>query len=170
MFHGIATLGDTIVLDVLVKNSSNVPINLDAQPTFRVYDSNGLVTNQTGSGSFRDTGSITGATNASPIVITSTAHGLVTGDRVTITGVGGNTNANTTTTITKVDADSFSLDGVAGNASYTSGGTWNVTGLYKVSLDMTEANGYDAGVLYSVLIEGEISSTAWASLEKIFIA
>ncbi|HKH66422.1 MAG TPA: hypothetical protein VKA75_03545, partial [Reyranella sp.] len=37
---------------------------------------------------------ITGATNATPIVITSTSHGLSDGDLVAITSVGGNTNAN----------------------------------------------------------------------------
>lgn len=65
---------------------------------------------------------VTGATNASPIVITSTAHGLVTGDRVTIASVGGNTAANGNWTITKNDANTFSLDGSTGNGAYTSGG------------------------------------------------
>jgi hypothetical protein len=71
-------------------------------------------------------GSITGATNASPIVVASTAHGLVTGNQVTVTGVGGNTAANGTFSVTRVDADHFSLDGSAGNGAYTSGGTWKV--------------------------------------------
>src|SRR5262245_51009020 len=66
---------------------------------------------------------ITGATNASPIVITSTAHGLSTGDRVTVASVGGNTNANGDWTVTRIDANTFSLDGSSGNATYTSGGT-----------------------------------------------
>lgn len=71
---------------------------------------------------------ITGATNASPIVITSTAHGYVTGDAITIGSVGGNTNANGNWIVTKIDADTYSiaaLDGTvsSGNASYTSGGT-----------------------------------------------
>src|SRR5579859_5566521 len=40
---------------------------------------------------------VTNATNANPIVITtSTNHGYSTGDVVTIASVGGNTNANTT--------------------------------------------------------------------------
>lgn len=66
---------------------------------------------------------ITGATNASPIVITtSSAHGWVTGDRVTIYGVAGNLNANHTWTITVLSSTTFSLDGSTGSGSYTSGG------------------------------------------------
>lgn len=69
-------------------------------------------------------GSITGATNATPIVITSTAHGLSTGHTVVNASIGGNTNANGRFVITVVDADHFSLDDSEGNANYTSGGTW----------------------------------------------
>lgn len=68
--------------------------------------------------------SVSGATNASPIVITTTTnHGLTTGDKVTITGVTGNTAANGTFTITVTGAATFSLDGSTGNGAYTSGGT-----------------------------------------------
>lgn len=66
--------------------------------------------------------SITGATNATPIAITSTDHGLSTGDRVLVSSVGGNTNANGAWHVTVADDDTFSLDGSAGNAAYTSGG------------------------------------------------
>src|SRR5262249_36588531 len=41
---------------------------------------------------------ITGASNAAPIVITSNSHGLSTGQKVFISGVGGNTAANGTWT------------------------------------------------------------------------
>lgn len=69
-------------------------------------------------------GAITGATNATPISIASAAHGLKTGNAVVVTGVGGNTNADGTWAITKVDANDFTLNGSAGNAAYTSGGIW----------------------------------------------
>lgn len=76
------------------------------------------------------TRSVSAATNATPIVITTTAsHGAIPGNRIEISGVGGNTAANgtfvaksvTSTTITLGD----SVDGtnVAGNGAYTSGGT-----------------------------------------------
>jgi len=68
---------------------------------------------------------ITGATNATPIVITSANHGLTTGEVVNISGVGGNTAANGIFTITVVDANTFQLDDSAGNGAFTSGGTWS---------------------------------------------
>ena len=69
-------------------------------------------------------GVISGATNATPIVITTSAvHGYTTGDSVTIRGVLGNTAANVTgNTITVLSTTTFSLDAVAGNGAYTSGG------------------------------------------------
>ncbi len=73
---------------------------------------------------------ITGATNASPIVITATAHGYATGDRLIISGVGGNTAANGVFTITNVSANTFSLNGSTGNGAYTSGGIATNRGLY----------------------------------------
>jgi hypothetical protein len=69
------------------------------------------------------TGNITNATNVNPIVITSANHGLATAQSVTITGVGGDTAANGTWSITKIDANTFSIP-VAGNGAYTGGGTW----------------------------------------------
>lgn len=77
---------------------------------------------------------VSAATNATPIEITTTvAHGLSTGDEVMITGVGGNTAANNTSTnprwkVTVVDSDSFTLQhpvtgaNIAGSGAYTSGG------------------------------------------------
>jgi hypothetical protein len=72
---------------------------------------------------------IIGATNLTPITIqTSAAHLFSDGDRVVITGVRGNTAANspyspfTPWTITFVDATHFSLNGSAGNGAYVDGG------------------------------------------------
>lgn len=71
---------------------------------------------------------ITGATNATPIAITSTSHGLSTGDLVNIVQVGGNTAANGRFAITVSDANTFTLQdittgaNIAGNGTYTSGG------------------------------------------------
>lgn len=67
---------------------------------------------------------ISGATNASPIVITTTTdHGYNTGDTILIDSVGGNTAADGRWTITKVSDTTFSLDDSTGNSAYTSGGT-----------------------------------------------
>jgi len=66
---------------------------------------------------------VTGATNATPVVITIAAHGYITGDQTTIAGVAGNTAANGSWTITVLTANTFSLNGSVGNGAYTSGGT-----------------------------------------------
>ena len=66
---------------------------------------------------------ISGATNATPIVITTTAaHGLTSGESVYIQGVGGNTAANGTFIITSLTTTTFSLNSSVGNGAYTSGG------------------------------------------------
>lgn len=67
---------------------------------------------------------VSGATNASPIVITtSTSHLFATGDTVVVDSVGGNTAANGEWLITVTGPSTFELDGSTGNGSYTSGGT-----------------------------------------------
>lgn len=65
---------------------------------------------------------ITGATQASPIVISATGHGFVDGDLVTVDGVGGNTAANAAWMVDAAAANTFALFGSTGNAAYTSGG------------------------------------------------
>jgi hypothetical protein len=73
------------------------------------------------------TQAITGATQADPVVITANNHGLQTGDTCTITDVGGMVEINDRTfTVTRVDANTFSLDGEdgTGHTAYTSGGSF----------------------------------------------
>ena len=69
-------------------------------------------------GTWTTSGSISNASNARPIVITSSSS-LGSGAQVTISGVPGNTAANGTFTVTNVDSTHFSLNGSAGNGNYT---------------------------------------------------
>ena len=64
-------------------------------------------------------GAVTGATNASPIVVTSSSHGVTTGVKVHITGQQGNTAANGSWTVTRISDNTFSLDGSIGNGDWT---------------------------------------------------
>ncbi len=74
------------------------------------------------------TGIVDGASNATPIEITTSApHGLTDGQDVTIAGVSGNTAANGTWTVTVTGATTFTLTDSVGNDIYTTGGTWTVT-------------------------------------------
>jgi len=72
--------------------------------------------------------SVSNATNASPIVITTSSnHNLLTGDLVAIHGVGGNTNANSGSgnnnsgnfTINVLTLTTFQLLNTTGNGTYT---------------------------------------------------
>jgi len=73
--------------------------------------------------------SVSGATNATPIVVTTPTHSLVDGDFVTISGVVGNTAANGSFYVKKMSNTSISLytdkalsQPVVGNGDYVSGG------------------------------------------------
>ncbi len=164
-YLGFVALGSSIPGAQVTKNTSTgAPVNADAVPTYRVYGPSGLMTNGTGSLAFKDTGSITGATNVSPISITATGSKLSTGTSVTITGVGGNTAANGTFVVTRVDDNTFTLNGSTGNGNYTTGGTWNVTGLYGFTFTPTTGNGFASGQTYTVLISWAISSVQQADM------
>jgi hypothetical protein len=72
------------------------------------------------------TKAITGATNASPCVITAVAHGYSTGDIIKIASVGGMIELNGRAyVVTNLTTDTFSLNGVDSTdyGVYTSGGT-----------------------------------------------
>lgn len=65
---------------------------------------------------------ISGATNATPIVLTLAAlHGLKNGDRIAVAGITGNTGANGEWTVASVGATAATLVGSVGNGTY--GGT-----------------------------------------------
>lgn len=80
------------------------------------------------------TGSITGITSASPTVITSSSHGLDTGDFVIFSEIKGHYTTATKVShlnskrlsITKVDDNSYSVavNSSSGTTAYSSGGFW----------------------------------------------
>lgn len=69
-------------------------------------------------------GTITAATNASPIVVTSAGHGLANGDQIYVNAVEGNRAANGLFEVANVTADTFELVGSTGSGSYLTGGKW----------------------------------------------
>ena len=79
---------------------------------------------------------ITGATQANPCQLTVVGHGRTTGDPVMIAGIVGMTQLNDKIfTLTVVDADTITLDGVdsTGFTAYTSGGTATFGDFYAAS-------------------------------------
>lgn len=161
-FSGFISQEGTINGVLLTRDNTPSPKDADALPTFRVYGPNGFMANGSGTVSLLQTGTITGATNASPIVITSAGHGLATGARVTISGVTGNTAANGNFSVTVIDVNTFSLDGSTGNGAYVSGGSWHPTGCYRWTVAALGANGYAAGNAYDVIFSYAVSSVAKA--------
>ncbi len=152
MFQGF--LDETLAGSVLlaIRNSSNTPIEPDAAPTWRLYGPSGIVSNGSGSAASLETGSVTGATNAAPIVVTSALHGLTAGMSVTVASVGGNTAANGTFIISAATTNTFTLFGSTGNSNYTSGGTWKSTGLYRITLSGPVLASLVAGTTYVLVV------------------
>lgn len=70
-------------------------------------------------------GTITGAaTHGGLIQITSNGHKLNTGNRVTITGIVGTTEANATWVVTRQSGNTFDLNGSTFTNAYVSGGSF----------------------------------------------
>ena len=95
---------------------------------------------------------VTGASDAAPIEITTAEpHGYQEGQQVSIAGVLGNTAANGTFTIAVTGPATFTLNGSAGNGTWTSGGT--VTGLFPTAEQnaITASLGLSAGDIAAIL-------------------
>lgn len=100
-----------------------------------VYDNAGTITLELTAWNAPASGTVSGATNATPIVITtSAAHGRSVNDLVYISGVGGNTAANCATgvpwrVLSVPTATTFSIGtqagaNVSGSGAFTSNGSW----------------------------------------------
>ena len=88
---------------------------------------------------------ISGVTKAKIAVVTATAHGLINGDKVLITGVSGMTNLNNQTyTVAGVTANTFQLSGIDSRSfgSYSGGGTVTCSGCQNFTF--TTASGSTA--------------------------
>ena len=92
---------------------------------------------------------ISGATQANPVVITATGHGYSNGDEISITGVVGMTELNnkrylvankTTNTFEITDVDGTNINGT-GFTAYTSGGVANR--VYEISTPYLTAELFD---------------------------
>lgn len=154
-FAGYVLQGEAAVFVFSVANPSTGAVTEpDSLPTYRIY---GDVYAIDGTTNVFESGTITGATNASPIVITSNGHNLTTGALVTVAGVTGNTNANGTRRVTVINANTFSLDGSVGNAAYISGGVWNTAAIYEIELTAQVTNSLDVGKTYTIVVSWTFS-------------
>lgn len=76
---------------------------------------------------FRDRAAITGATNTTPIVITSASHGLSNDDFIVIRGVGGNVAANGRFQVKNTTANTFEIKHYALVSDATNTSPINIT-------------------------------------------
>ena len=157
LFAGFIAIDETLTGTIITKNTTGVPTDADSFPTCRIYGPAGVVHDVVTE--YRDSGVITGATNATPIVITSADHGLTVGAVVVVSGVLGNTAANGTFVISAVTTNTFTLQSSVGNGAYTSGGVWHVKGAYKYEIEATEANGFASGENYFALFSFAMSAS-----------
>jgi hypothetical protein len=94
-----------------------------------------------------DEASISDATNATPIVITSSNHGFKDNAVVLIEDVEGNTNANGTWRVVNASDHTFEIvdpdtgDDIIGNSAYTTGGTIKLAEFTKCRLRATLSTG-----------------------------
>lgn len=103
---------------------------------------------------------ITGATVATPSVITATAHGGANGDLVVVRGVGGTLSVNGTFFLAGVTTNTFTLKTLKGNldvvgvGTYTSGGTMiNLT--KAITLDLINAGRVADGSGTDIALSGK---------------
>lgn len=90
---------------------------------------------------------ITGATQTNPVNLTIVGHGMTTGKALQVTSIVGMTQLNDKIyTVTVVDADHVTLDGVNGTAftAYTSGGS-AVYGAFYVAKEATAMANFTGG-------------------------
>jgi len=114
----------------------------------RIYEDGNLTLNTSSA-------TITGATQADPVVISSTAHGFSDGDQVRITGVVGMTELNVRFfTVRNPNANDFELEDLFGNTVDGTGFTAYSSGGAATSV-FTVASPYTADQLYKFQWAGE---------------
>lgn len=102
---------------------------------------------------------IVSSTNATPIVVTTGAHGLATGDRVSIQGHTVNTNANGTYQITVLSTTTFSLqndtDGADRAGNGVGGADGTIMDLEQITLDeLTGVIATSANLVSTTIVGG----------------
>lgn len=111
---------------------------------------------------------ITGATNATPIVVTtSTNHGITDVSYATVAGVGGNAGANGSWVVSRVDATHLTLRGSVGTGAYTSGGTLTPTDTFTTIAELTNLE--DVGLNATTIDVSAHDSGGWGAMIPTFL-
>lgn len=150
----IQATSDVVLPVCFIDPDTGECVNSDELPTFRIFGADGAVENGNGTAALLEAGDISAIETGATTTVTSADHGLQTGAVVTIAGAAGTSNVNGTHQITVVDANNFTFDDVASSGTYTSGATWNSTGLYSATLDATIRAALEVGRSYLMIAYG----------------
>src|ERR1043166_1632519 len=111
---------------------------------------------------------ISGATNATPIVVTPTpAHGITDVSYATVAGVGGNTAANGTWVVERVTTTTLKLRNSVGNGAYTSGGSLTPTDTFTVIAELTNAE--DIGINATLVDVSAHDGNGWGGSVSVMV-
>ena len=171
-YYGDVELGETLYAFVQIVDSNGTPVDADATPSVKVYDGDGFVAGPL-TPVFGETAVITSVTNpnGTNCVVNSTSHGLMAGQRVTITGVVGHALAvnGTFNVVTVPNGNQFTINLTGNNGAAGTGGSWHTTGFYKTAIVATTGNGYEAGIAYTVHTTFTLSSVAKALTDTFLV-
>jgi hypothetical protein len=112
------------------------------------------------------TQAVTGATNATPIVLTAVGHGINSGAVIRVFDVGGNTAANNEWEVGAVMTDTLELIGSRGSGDYTSGGEISVcifsrnNALVSADLMFNEEYGLGRKIPFETISTASLSDAA----------
>ena len=163
-FAGYTELDGNFVGLLLTKQDGALK-DADALPTYRIYGPSGIMTGGTGTMAFLQSGSISSIENTTPIrVNTTAAHGLQTGQQLSISGVSGavaGTVNGFSFAVTVIDSDTVELQSTTAAGTGT-GGSWHLTGQYTMTHAALAANGYDINETYTVVYAATIGGDSGA--------
>lgn len=105
---------------------------------------------------------ITSSTNATPTVVTATSHGFSTGDLVMIYGHATNTAANGIYKVTRVTADTFSLQDRYTGANIAGNGIGAGTGICVLAPKVIEVTDF-TNVVFQITTSGTATTTVYCA-------
>ena len=148
----LISITSDVTLPILFTDEAGTPRVLTSLPTFRIFGQNGPVTNAAGTAALFDSKAISAIITGATTTVTSTAHGLVTGSIVNITGATGTTSVNGFHVVTVIDANTFTFNNVVTSGTYIgSAAAWDTPGLYGCEFDSTVRSALEVGRNYLLI-------------------
>lgn len=171
-YYGDVELDETLYAFIQIVDSNGTPVDADATPSVKVYDGDGFVAGPL-TPVFGESVAITSVTNpnGTNCVVNSTSHGLLVGQRVTLSGVVGHALAVNATfnVLTVPNANQFTINLTGNNGAAGTGGTWHTTGFYKTAIVASTGNGYEAGIVYTAFTTFTLSTVAKALTDTFMV-